>query len=98
LTAFDVGYNRLQGVLPHELLTNATGLEIIRVGHNSLIGTLPELRLSQLLDINLNFNDFTGNLSKTFDDVPKLGKLCKLQNVLPLKPGQLLIFLLVFAS
>ncbi len=81
LTVFDVGYNRLQGVLPHELLTNATGLEIIRVGHNLLTGTIPELRLSQLLEINLNFNDFTGNISNVFDAAPKLGKLHELQGV-----------------
>ena len=71
LTSFDVSYNNLQGGLPSILFTNATGLEVLRVGHNLLTGTIPNLSLSQLRELNLSFNNFTGNI---LADVPKLGK------------------------
>ena len=74
LTSFDVSYNYLQRGLPGILLTNATGLEVLRVGHNSLTGTIPDLFLSQLRELNLSFNNFTGNIANAFIDVPKLGK------------------------
>ena len=74
LTSFDVSYNNLQGELPDILFTNATGLEILRVGHNSLTGTIPDLSLSQLRELNLSFNNFTGNVTNFFIDFPKLGK------------------------
>ena len=74
LTSFDVSYNNLQGGLPSILFTNATGLEVLRVGYNSLTGTIPNLSLSQLSDINLSFNNFTGNVANILADVPKLGK------------------------
>ena len=75
LTSFDLSYNRLQGELPDNLLTDATGLEVFRIGHNLLNGTLPELQLSQLTEINLSFNDFTGDIAKVLVDLPELGKL-----------------------
>ena len=56
------------------LFTNATGLEVLRVGHNALTGTIPELSLSQLSELNLNFNNFTGNVTNVFIDVPQLCK------------------------
>ena len=62
LTSFDVGYNNLQGGLSGILLTNATGLEVLRVDHNSLTGTIPELPYSQLRELNLSFNNFTGTI------------------------------------
>ena len=74
LTSFDVSYNNLQGELPGILFTNATGLEVLRVGHNSLTGTIPDLSLSQLRELNLSYNNFTGNVTNVFIDVPKLGK------------------------
>ena len=74
LTSFDVSYNNLQGGLPSILFTNATGLEVLRVGHNSLTGTIPDLSLSQLRDLNLSYNNFTGNVANILADVPKLGK------------------------
>ena len=74
LTSFDVSYNNLQGELPSILFTKATGLEILRVGHNTLTGTIPDLSLSQLRDLNLSFNNFTGNVTNIFINVPKLGK------------------------
>ena len=74
LTSFDVSYNNLQGELPDILFTNAIGLEILRVGHNSLTGTSPDLSFSQLRELNLSFNNFTGNVADVFIDVSKLGK------------------------
>jgi len=74
LTSFDVSYNNLQGGLSDILLMNATGLEVLRVGHNSLTGTIPDLSLIQLRELNLNFNNFTGNVTNVFIDVPKLGE------------------------
>ena len=74
LTSFDVSYNNLQGGLPSILFTNATGLEILRVGHNLLTGTIPDLSLSQLRELNFSFNNFTGNVTNVFIGVPKLGK------------------------
>jgi len=62
LTSFDVSYNNLQGKLPSNLFTTATGLEVLRVGHNSLTGTIPNLSLFQLRELNLSFNNFTGTL------------------------------------
>ena len=73
LKEFDVSYNRLRGSLPDSLLQNATGLEVVRVGHNLLNGTIPELRLAQLKELRLSFNGFTGDISKVFGDYPKLG-------------------------
>jgi len=73
LKEFDVSYNRLRGLLPDSLLKNATGLEVVQVGHNYLNGTIPELRLAQLKELRLSFNAFTGNVSKVFGDYPKLG-------------------------
>ena len=60
LTSFDVTFNNLEGGLPDILFKNATGLEVLRVGHNSLTGTIPELYFSQLRELNLSFNSFTG--------------------------------------
>ena len=74
LTSFDVSYNNLQGELPNIFFSTATGLEVLRVGHNSLTGTIPDLSLSQLRELNLSFNNFTGNMINVFIDVPKLGK------------------------
>ncbi len=74
LTSFDVSYNNLQGGLPSILLTNATGLEVLRVEYNSLTGTIPDLSLFRLRELNLSFNNFTGNVANIFADVPKLGK------------------------
>ena len=74
LTSFDVSYNNLQGGLPSILFTNATGLEVLRVGHNSLTGTIPDLSLSQLRELSLSFNNLTGNVANFLADVPKLGK------------------------
>jgi len=74
LTSFDVSYNNLQGELTGNLFTKATGLEVLRVGHNLLTGTIPDLSLSQLRELNLSFNNFTGNVTNVFIDVPKLGK------------------------
>ena len=73
LKEFDVSYNKLRGSLPDSLLQNATGLEVVRVGHNLLNGTIPELRLAQLKELRLSFNGFTGDISKVFGDYPKLG-------------------------
>jgi len=72
LKEIDVSYNRLRGLLPDSLLRNATGLEVVRVGHNFLNGTIPELRLAQLKELRLSFNGFTGDISKVFGDYPKL--------------------------
>ena len=74
LTSFDGSYNNLQGRLPGILFTNATGFEVLRVGHNSLTGTIPDLSLSQLRELNLSFNNFTGNVANVLADVPKLSK------------------------
>ena len=74
LTSLDVSYNNLQGGLSGILLTKATGLEVLRVGHNSLTGTIPDLSLSQLRELNLSFNNFTGNVTNVFIDAPNLGK------------------------
>jgi len=74
LTSFDVSYNNLHGALPDILFTSATGLEVLRVGHNSLTGTIPDLSLSQLRELDLSFNNFAGNVASVLADVPKLGK------------------------
>jgi len=74
LVLIDLSYNKLQGTLPDVLFQNATGLESVRVGHNSFNGTIKGLRLSQLKELNLGFNNFTGNISKVLEYVPKLGK------------------------
>jgi len=74
LSSVDVSYNNIRGELPGILFTNATGLEVLRVGHNSLNGTIPDLSLTQLRELNLSFNNFTGNVTNVFIDVPKLGK------------------------
>jgi len=74
LVSFDVSYNNLQGGFPDILFTNATGLEILQVGHNSLTGTMPDLFLPQLRELNLSFNNFTGNVANVLADFPKLGK------------------------
>ena len=74
LTSFDVSYNNLQGELTGNLFTKATGLEVLRVGHNLLTGTIPDLSLSQLRELNFSFNNFTGNVTNVFIGVPKLGK------------------------
>ncbi len=74
LVSFDVSYNNLHGALPDILFTSATGLEVLRVGHNSFTGTILDLSLSQLTELNLSFSNFTGNVATVLADVPKLGK------------------------
>jgi len=74
LILFDVSNNNLKGVLPNSLFKNVTGIEVLRAGHNSLTGTIPDMYLSQLRELNLSFNNFTGNIANILADVPKLGK------------------------
>jgi len=74
LLSFDVGYNKFEGTLPNDLFANATGLEIVRVGHNFFSGTMKELRLYHLSELNLSFNNCTGNITEILGYVPKLGE------------------------
>jgi len=73
LSLFDIRNNHLEGTLPDGLFHDATGLEILRVSHNYLTGTIPELRLSQLRELKIGFNNFTGNITEIFGYFPKLG-------------------------
>ena len=73
LSLFDIRNNHLEGTLPDGLFHYATGLEILRVSHNYFTGTIAELRLSQLRELKIGFNNFTGNVTEIFGDYPKLG-------------------------
>jgi len=73
LSLFDIRNNHLEGTLPNDLFHDATGLEILRVSHNYFTGTIAELRLSQLKELKIGFNNFTGNVTEIFGDNPKLG-------------------------
>ncbi|KAM7276819.1 hypothetical protein ACFE04_018685 [Oxalis oulophora] len=66
---------QLKGSFPTEI-TNLDGLRELNVSLNSFNGTIPEFqKSSNLISVDLSYNDFTGPLPESLASLPKLKKL-----------------------
>lgn len=70
LSYFDVRENKLTGSLPNELF-NATGLQVLNLGHNNFHGELSARHLVELKELRLSFTNISGGIST---ELPNLGK------------------------
>jgi Leucine-rich repeat (LRR) protein len=75
LTSLDLSFNRLQGVIPENMMT-MTALQHLQLNNNQLVQTIPTsiTQLVQLQSLNLGMNLFNGNLPNV-SSMPELTQL-----------------------
>ncbi|KAI3675657.1 hypothetical protein L1987_85249 [Smallanthus sonchifolius] len=61
LTRLDLSFNNLNGQIPRELF-NLSRLSFLFLGNNSLNGTLPDVKRSNLRNIDVSYNELFGTL------------------------------------
>ena len=77
LTSLDVSHNGLFGAFPHHPIAN-TKLETLHMEHNKLTQDIDAVlqRLTALVNLDANSNNFTGTLPEDWTTVPNLGESC----------------------